>query len=265
LDPSGISRRQKLTAANIGTELVARAAPDGHVMLLATTALPVSAATIAKLPYDPLRDLAPVMLVSTIPNVLIVHPKVPATTLAAFVALARAKPGSLNYASPGAATGQRLTYELFKQAAGLDIVHVAYKGGAPAGQAVIAGEVESMITNVVEAMPMIRAGQVRALAVTTRERSPQLPDVPTLAEAVAPGLDATVWQGVLVPAATPATVVAAVHAGWQAALAEPAIRERLAGMGMQIVAGGPDAFGRFVAAEIEQWSRVARAAGIRAE
>src|SRR5690606_24414080 len=180
---------------------------DGYAMLLGTTALPISAATFAKLPYDPRKDLIPVMLVSTIANVLVVNPKVPADTVQAFVAHAKANPGKLNYASPGAATGQRMTFELLKQATGIDIVHVPYKGGAPAGQAVLGGEVESMIMNVVEATPQVTAGRLRALAVTTRERAPQLPDVPTLHETVAAGIDSSVWQGVFLPAGTPPAVV----------------------------------------------------------
>src|SRR5690606_34775449 len=132
-------------AASIGTELVARAAPDGYTILLATTALPISAATFAKLPFDPVKDLTPVMLVSTIPNVLVTNPTLPVRTIEEFVDFARRNPGKLNFASPGVATGQRLTFELLKQSTGIDVVHVPYKGGAPAGQAVLAGEVESMI------------------------------------------------------------------------------------------------------------------------
>ncbi|MGE0311492.1 MAG: tripartite tricarboxylate transporter substrate binding protein [Lautropia sp.] len=252
-------------AANIGAEAVARAAPDGHVMLLGTTALPISAATFDKLAYDPARDLQPVTLVSTIANVLVVNPKVPADSARAFIAYAKANPNKLNYASPGAATGQRMTYELIKQATGIDVVHVPYKGGAPAGQAVVGGEVESMIMNVVEAVPLVKAGRLRALAVTTRDRSALLPDVPTVDETIVSGIDTAVWQGVLVPAATPAAIVATIAAAWRDALAEPTIRERLEGMGMQIVAGTPAQFGAFLTTEFEQWARVARIGGIRAE
>ncbi len=252
-------------AANIGAESVARGTPDGHLMLLGTTALPISAATFDKLAYDPVKDLVPVMLVSTIPNVLVVNPKLAVASVRAFVDHARANPGKLNYASPGAATGQRLTFELVKQATGIDVVHVPYKGGAPAGQAVIAGEVESMIMNVVEAVPMVRAGRVRALAVTTKARSPQLPDVPTLDETIAPGIDTSVWQGVLVPAGTPPGVIDAINRGWRDALAAPEIRTRLDGMGMQVVAGTPAGFAAFLTTEFEQWARVARVGNIRSE
>jgi tripartite-type tricarboxylate transporter receptor subunit TctC len=167
--------------ANIGTDYVAKSAPDGHTLLLATTAFAVSAAVYDKLPYDPQKDLAPVLFVSSIPNLLVVNPALPAATPQEFVQYARANAGKLSFASPGPATGQRLAFELVKQAAGIDFLHVPYKGGAPAGQAVIAGEVQAMIVNLVEALPQIKAGRMKAIAVTTAKRSSMLPDVPTLA------------------------------------------------------------------------------------
>jgi tripartite-type tricarboxylate transporter receptor subunit TctC len=252
-------------AANIGTEHVARAEPDGHTMLLATTALPISVATFDKLGYDAVRDLAPVMLVSTIPSVLVVNPALPVRTIQEFVSYAKSHPGKLNFASPGAATGQRLTFELLKQVLGIDLVHVAYKGGAPAGQAVVAGEVESMIMNIAEALPMVQASRVRALAVTTRQRAPQLPDVPTVDETVVKGIDSSVWQGVLVPAGTPAPVVERIHAAWRQALAEADVGSRLEGMGMRVVASSPEHFKLFLTAEIAQWTQVAKVGNIRAE
>ncbi|NLD53358.1 MAG: tripartite tricarboxylate transporter substrate binding protein [Burkholderiaceae bacterium] len=252
-------------AANIGTEMVSRAEPDGYTMLLGTTALPISAATFAKLPYDPHKDLVPVMLVSTIANVLVVNPAAPAATVQDFLRYARDNPGKLNYASPGAATGQRLTFELLKQATGIDVVHVPYKGGAPAGQAVMGGEVESMIMNVVEATPQVKAGRLRALAVTTRERARDLPDVPTLHETVAPGIDTSVWQGVFLPGGTSDAVVGRIGAAWREALATPDIRSRLEDMGMKVVAGSPAAFKDFLDAEFTQWRDVARKANIKVE
>lgn len=252
-------------AANIGTEMVSRAEPDGYTMLLGTTALPISAATFAKLPYEPRKGLVPVMLVSTIANVLVVNPATPARTVQEFVGYARDNPGKLNYASPGAATGQRLTFELLKQATGIDVVHVPYKGGAPAGQAVMGGEVESMIMNVVEATPQVKAGRLRALAVTTRERARDLPDVPTLHESVAPGIDASVWQGVFLPGGASGTIVDRIGAAWREALAAPDIRSRLEEMGMQVVAGSPAAFKEFLDGEFTQWGEVARKGNIKVE
>ena len=252
-------------AASIGTEYVARAAPDGHTILLATTALPISAATFEKLPFDPVRDLRPVLLVSTIPNVLVVNPTLPARTIGEFVDFARSNPGKLNFASPGVATGQRLTFELLKQSAGIDVVHVPYKGGAPAGQAVLGGEVQSMIMNIAEALPLVQASRLRALAVTTRARQPKLPDVPTLDETVARGIDTSVWQGVLVPAGTPTAVIDRINRGWREALGAAEVGGRLEDMGMQVAAGSSAEFRSFLAAEFDLWRRVAKAGNIRVE
>lgn len=252
-------------AANIGTDYVAKSAPDGSTILLATTALAISAVVYEKLPYDPLKDLAPVTMVSTIPNVLVIHPSVPASDIKGFIAHAKANPGKLNFAAPGAASGQRLTFELIKQMTGTDIVMVPYKGGAPAVQATMAGETQAMIVNVVEAANLVQGGKLRALATTTARRSPLLPGVPTLAETVAPGVDASVWQGVLVPAGTPPAMVAKIGADVAAALALRDVRERLVGLGMTIETGSPEAFGRFLREEIATWGKVAKAANVKAE
>jgi len=252
-------------AANIGADFVAKSAPDGHTQLLATTALAASAAIFDKLTYDPVRDLAPVVFLAAIPNLLMVHPSVPATTPQAFVAYARANPGKLNFASPGASTGQRLAFELFKQMAGLDIVHVAYKGGAPAGQALLAGEVQSMIMNVVEAQPLVKAGRLRALAATTARRAAMFPDVPTLSETVAPGLDASVWQGVLVAGGTPADAIARIRADWAAVLGQSEVRERFVALGMEVAPGTSGEFAQFLGEEIAKWKRVAQAANVKGE
>ena len=252
-------------AANIGTEYVARSVPDGHTLLLATTALAVSAAVVEKLAYDPQRDLAPVLFVSSIPNLLVVHPALPAATPAQFVQYARANPGKLNFASPGAASGQRLAFELLKQTAGIDVVHVPYKGGAPAGQAVIAGEVQSMIMNVVEALPQVKAGKLKAIAATTLRRAAMLPDVPTLAETVAPGLDASVWQGVLAPAGTPREVVDRIQRDVTAVLAQAEVKDRLVAMGMDVAPATSAEFERFLREEIVKWKKVAQAANVKDE
>jgi tripartite-type tricarboxylate transporter receptor subunit TctC len=251
--------------ANIGTDYVAKSTPDGHTLLLATTAFAVSAAVYDKLPYDPLADLAPVMFVSSIANLLVVTPSLPVRTPQEFVAYARANPGKLNFASPGPATGQRLAFELLKQAAGIDVVHVPYKGGAPAGQAVMAGEVQAMIVNVVEALPQVKAGKMKAIAATTAKRAAMLPELPTLAETVTPGLDVSVWQGLLAPGATPKDAVERINRDVAAVLALPEVRERLAGMGMDVAPGSSAEFARFLRAEVAQWKKVAQAANVKAE
>jgi tripartite-type tricarboxylate transporter receptor subunit TctC len=251
--------------ANIGTAFVAHAPADGHTMLLATTAIAISPSTFANTGYDALKDFAPVTLVSIIPNVLVVNPSVPATTVGEFIAYARANPGKLNFAAPGASSGQRMTFELIKQLTGTDIVMVPYGGGAPALQAVLGGQVQAMIVNVVEAATYVRAGKLRALATTTAKRAPQLPDVPTLAETVAPKLDTSVWQGVLVPAGTPPALVQQINRDVATVLARPDVADKLGGLGMVIAPDTPEAFGRFLHDEIETWRRVAKAAGVKAE
>jgi tripartite-type tricarboxylate transporter receptor subunit TctC len=250
--------------ANIGTEFVAKSPPDGHTLLLATTALAASAAVYDKLPYDPFKDLTPVVFVSSIPNLLVVNPALPASTPREFVQYAKANPGKLSYSSPGPATGQRLAFELVKQAAGIDFLHIPYKGGAPAGQAVMSGEVQAMIVNLVEALPQVKAGRMKAIAVTTAKRSSMLPEVPTLAETVTPGLDVSVWQGLLVTGGTPKETVARINRDFTAVLAMPDVRERLAAMGMDIAPGSSAEFEQYLRAEIAQWRKVAQIANIKA-
>jgi len=249
--------------ANIGTDFVAKSAPDGHTLLLATTAIAISPSTFASLGYDAIKDFAPVTMVSTIPNILVVHPSVKAQTIQEFIALAKSQPGKLNFAAPGASSGQRMTFELIKQITGTDIVMVPYKGGAPAVQATLAGETQAMIVNVVEAVGFVESGKLRALAATTAARAPMLPKVPTLAETVAPGLDASVWQGVLAPAGTPAPVVERINRDVATVLAAADIQERLHGLGMNIVPGTSQAFGKYLAEEISRWRKVAQAANIK--
>jgi tripartite-type tricarboxylate transporter receptor subunit TctC len=195
----------------------------------------------------------------------VVPTSLPANTPQEFVALAKAQPGKLNFSSPGATTGQRLTFELLKQTAGIDVVHVPYKGGAPAGQAVIAGEVQSMIMNVVEALPHLKSGRLKAIAATTARRAAMLPEVPTLAETVAPGLDASVWQGVLVAGGTPRESIDRINRDLTAVLGQADVRERLVGMGMEVAPGSPGDFERFLRDEIAKWSRVAKAANVKGE
>ncbi len=251
--------------ANLGTAFVARSAADGHTILLATTALAISPSVYASTGYDALKDLTPVIMVSTIANVLVVNPSLPAANIAEFVAYAKAHPGKLNFAAPGASSGQRMTFEMVKQVTGTDIVMVPYGGGAPALQAVLGGQVEAMIVNVVEAATYVRAGKLRALATTTARRSPMLPEVPTLAETVAPGVDTAVWQGILVPAGTPPAVVQQIHRDVASVLALADVTERLEALGMDVAPAGPEAFARFLREEIDTWRRVGKGAGVKPE
>ncbi|HEV7263492.1 MAG TPA: tripartite tricarboxylate transporter substrate binding protein [Falsiroseomonas sp.] len=247
----------------IATGAVVQAPADGYTVLLATSALPITAAVRRSLPYDVQRDLSPVTLIGTIPNALVVHPSVRANTVAEFVALAKSRPGALNFASAGASTGQRFAFELLKQRLGIDVVHVPFRGGAPATQAVVAGQVESMIMNVLEAVPLVRTGRLRALAVTTKERVSGLPDVPTLAETVMPGLDVSVWQAAFVPAGSPPEAIARLNRDLRAVAAEPAVAQRLQELGLNVRTGSPEELGAFLREEVETWTRVAREAGIQ--
>jgi tripartite-type tricarboxylate transporter receptor subunit TctC len=247
----------------IGAEAAARAQPDGYTLLLAASALAISAAVRRRLPYDPMRDLAPVTLIGTLSNVLVVNPALPAQTVAEFVALARSRPGALNFASAGASTGQRFAFELLKQRLNVDVVHVPYRGGAPAAQAILAGDVQSMIINALEATPLIQSGRVRALAVTTAARIPAFPDVPTLAETVLPGLDVSVWQAVFATGGTPSAVIAKLNTDIRRVLAEPAVTQRLGELGLTMSSGTPEQLGSFLREEIATWTAVARQAGIQ--
>ncbi len=247
----------------IGAEAAARAAPDGYTLLLAATSFAISAAMRRRLPYDAARDFAPVTMIGSISNIMAVHPSVPAQTVQEFVALARARPGQLNFASAGASTGQRFAFELLKQRLDIDVVHVPYRGGAPAAQALLSGEVQSMIINALEATPLVQSGRIRAIAVTTAARVPAFPDVPTLAETVLPGLDVSVWQAMMMTGGSPPEAVAKVNADLHRILAEPAIARRLGELGLTLSPGTPEQLRRLLAEEIATWTRVAQAAGIQ--
>ncbi|MSQ71333.1 MAG: tripartite tricarboxylate transporter substrate binding protein [Betaproteobacteria bacterium] len=247
----------------IGTEIAAKAAPDGYTMLLGSNSIALQPLLQAKLPYDPQRDLAPVILAVRIPNVLIVHPSVPANTMAEFIALARAKPGSINYASVGNATGPHLFGELFRNMTGVDIVHVPYKGTAPAVTDLLAGQVQALFDSLATALPNIRAGKLRALGVTSLQRSKSAPDIPSISESGVTGYEATGWFGVLVPAGTPGEIVARMNAEIGAILKQPDVEERFLKFGAEGGGGTPEQFAAFIRSEQDKWGKVIREARIR--
>ena len=247
----------------IGTEIAAKSAPDGYTILLGSNSIALQPLLQSKLPYDPQRDLAPVILAVRIPNVLIVHPSVPANTLAEFIALAKAKPATINYASVGNATGPHLFGELFRGMTGVDIVHVPYKGTAPAVNDLLAGQVQALFDSLATALPNIRAGKLRALGVTSLQRSKSAPDIPTISEAGAPGYEATGWFGVLVPAGTPADIIAKMNAELGAILKQPDVEERFLKFGAAGGGGTPEQFAAFIRSEQEKWGKVIREARIR--
>jgi tripartite-type tricarboxylate transporter receptor subunit TctC len=251
---------------NIAAEAVANAAPDGYTLLMGNNSiLATNASLYRKINYDPERDFLPVSLIGTQANILVVNPSVPASSLAELIALAKAKPGQLNFASSGHGAAAHLAGELFKAEARIDIVHVAYKGAAPALQDVIAGHVQMMFATAASVVGLIRDGKVRPLAVTTPKRTAILPDVPTVAELGIPGFDATTWHGLVAPAGASKDVIGALHYGTVTALNDPAVRKSLTDLGVDIVGNSPKEFDAYIKAEIPKWSAVVRASGARLE
>jgi tripartite-type tricarboxylate transporter receptor subunit TctC len=249
----------------IGTDAAAKSPADGYTLLLGSNSIALQPLLQAKLPYDPQKDLTPVILAVRIPNVLVVHPSVPANTVAEFIALAKAKPGTINYASVGNATGPHLFGELFRSLTGVNIVHVPYKGTAPAVNDLLGGQVQALFDSLATALPNIRAGKLRALGVTSAQRSRSAPDIPTLAESGAPGYEATGWFGVLVPAGTPAEIVTRLNSEIGAILKMPDVEERFLKFGAEGGGGSPADFTRFIRSEQDKWGKIIREAGIKAE
>jgi tripartite-type tricarboxylate transporter receptor subunit TctC len=248
---------------NVGADVAARATPDGYTLFTCQVASHgVSPALYNKLPYDHIRDFAPISLIGKTPNVLVVHPSVPVQSVREFVDYVKASPGKYNYASPGYGTSPQMTMELFKLTAGLDLVHIPYKGGAPALADVMAGQVMGMFGNLPEQLAAIRGGRTRALAVSTLKRSPQLPDVPTVDESGFPGFEVTVWYGVCAQAAVPKPILAKLSATLLATLNLPEMRERLAESTIEVSPTSPDEFAAFIRAETEKWARVVRDANL---
>ena len=249
----------------IGTELGARAAPDGYTLLFGSTTLAINPSLRKKLPYDTLKDLTPVTQAAFQPYVLAVHPGVPAKNVKEFVALAKAKPGSLTYGSPGLGSGSHLVAEFFALSTGTRTVHVPYKGSSLAMADLIGGQIQFTYGTILAVAPHVRSGKLRALAVSSAKRSAGLPEVPTIAEAGIPRFDATSWNGVFVPAGTPRPIIDKIHDGVVRALQSPEARERLTNDGAEPVGSTPEQFAAFVRAEMAKWGKVIKAAGLKVE
>jgi tripartite-type tricarboxylate transporter receptor subunit TctC len=217
------------------------------------------------MPYDHVKDFVPIILVAGVPNVLVVNPSVPVNSVAELIAYAKANPGKLNFASSGAGTSIHLSGELFKVMAGVDVTHVPYKGSAPALQDLLGGQVQFMFDNLPPSLPHIKAGKLRALAVTSTTRAPALPDLPTMAEAGLPGFEASSWFGLLAPAGTPPAIVAQIHAETARISKLPDIRDRLTAAGFEVVGGPPDVFAALIRDNNARLGKVIREAGIKAE
>jgi tripartite-type tricarboxylate transporter receptor subunit TctC len=250
---------------NIGMAAVAKSPPDGYTIGMGGIGPnAINPAVFSNTPYDTVRDFVPIVFVASNVNVLVVHPSVPAQNVKELIAYAKANPGKLSFGSAGTGTSQHMAGELFKLSTGIQMTHVPYKGGGPATADLIAGQIPLMFADISAALPHIRAGKLRALGVTTRERTPLL-DVPTLIEQGVPDFDVNAWFGLMAPAGTPREIVLRLNAESVKALRQEATRERLESVGLTPAPGTPEEFGRHIAGELERWAKVAKAANIRAE
>jgi tripartite-type tricarboxylate transporter receptor subunit TctC len=249
---------------NIATEAVVRAAPDGYTLLLAAPANAINATLYEKLNYDFIRDTTPVAGLIRFPNVMEVNPAVPAKTVPEFIAYAKANPGKINYASSGNGSTIHMSAELFKMMVGVDMVHVPYRGGAPALTDMLAGQVQVMFDNLPTSIEHVRAGKLRPLAITSATRSQLLPEVPTLADFV-PGYESSAWYGVAAPKGTPADIVDKLNRELNAFVVDPTMKTRIAEMGATTLPGSPAEFGKLVADETEKWGKVVRFSGAKAD
>ncbi len=253
-------------AGIIAAETALKAPPDGHTMYLASTSFVVTPSLRKSMPFDTIKDFAPIMRVSNSPGVLAVHASLPVRNVKELVQLAKAKPGQLTFGSSGVAGNSHLSGELFKVLAGVDIIHVPYKGSAPAMTALVGGEIIIGFSNVVATVPHLKAGRLKALGVTTLKRSALLPDTPSVAEAGVPGFENTIWSGIVVNAATPRAMQTALHELVSRTIESAEVKERLARDGAEPFLGDtPAQYAKFIAAEIEKWGKVVRRAGIQAQ
>jgi tripartite-type tricarboxylate transporter receptor subunit TctC len=248
----------------IGTDHVAKSAPDGYTLVLASpSAIAISPAVYPKMPFDTLRDLAPVTLVTTTPELLVVHPSVPAKSVKELAALARARAGQLNLASTGSGGLPHLALELLKTATRTDMLHVPYNGAAPSVAALVGGQVHGMFADLPVLLPHVQSGKLRALAVASPRRSPLLSDLPTMAEQGLPQVEAVNWYGILVPVKTPRDIIAQLHAAYAKTLADGGVRERLAARGADAVGSTPEQFGSYLKEDLARWARVAATTSIK--
>jgi tripartite-type tricarboxylate transporter receptor subunit TctC len=260
-----IVENKAAAGGTVATAEVAKAAPDGYTMVLAFNGPLAITPLLSKVPYDVQKDLAPVIITSSQPNVLAVNAQLPVKFVQELVAYARANPGKLNFASVGNGSSSHLNAELLKSMAGIDIVHIPFNGSPPAVTATIQNETQMIFAVMQPLQPQIQAGKLRALAVTSAKRFPLLPDLPTIAESGYPGFDALAWNGVLVPAATPKPVVQRLNAEINAILKDPDVVQRMHAAGFDLVGGTPEEFGALIRAESEKWAPVIRKAGVKVD
>jgi len=251
---------------NIGADIVAKSPPDGYTIVMGALATHAINPTLYKaIPYDPVKDFTPITQVASTPNILVVNPSVPATNVREFIAYAKANPGKLAFGSGSIGSGGHLAGELFKTMAGVDMVHVPYKGAAPAMQDLVGGQIQVMFDNLASALTQVRAGKVRALAVTTAKRTSLAPEFPTIAESGLPGFDIETWFGILAPAGIPREVLDRLHAEFTRALAAPDIREKMLNLGAEPVGNRPEEFAAYIHSEAEKYARVIKASGAKVD
>jgi len=250
---------------NIGTELAAKAEPNGYTLVMGAAAFAINVSLYRKLPFDPLKDFVPISLIAATPNILAVHPAVPAKSVRELIQLARAKPGSLNYASAGNGTTSHLAAELFKTMASINMVHIPYKGTSPAVVALLSGEVAVMLAPALTLLTHIKANKVRGLAVTGTKRSPAFPGLPTVAESGLPGFEARQWYGVLAPAGTPKEIVTRLNSEIVTIVRSPEVTKRFLSDGSEPVGSTPEEFARYIKAEIAKWAKAVEASGARVD
>lgn len=250
---------------NVGADHVAKSAPDGYTLLLGNSSLPISVTLYKQLSFDPLKDLTTISLVSLTPSALVVHPSVPAKSIADVISLAKARPGKLNFASAGSGSTPHLGMEMLKTIAGIDMVHVPYKGGGPAVTAVMGGQVDMLITNISTILPQTRAGKLNAIGVTSPKRSAVLPNVPNIAESGVPGFEMTTWYGLMGPAGLSRDIVSRLNSAVATAVSSPDSRELLVGLGYEPESSTPEAFSALIRDDIAKWGKVVKTSGATAD
>ena len=260
-----VSENRGGAGANIGAELAVKSAPDGYTLMLATITNAIGASLYSKLNYDLVRDFAPITQLATTPHILVVHPSVPVKSVKEFIAFARARPGELTYSSSGSGSAAHLAGELFNSLTGVKSVHVPYKGGGPSMIAVVGGEVSLCFATMPSAIGYVRSGRLRGIAVTTAQRSPSTPELPTIAETGVAGYEAGSWYGLSAPAGTPKEIIARLHAETIKVLALPDVRERLAAAGFEVVVSTPEQFAEFTRTEIQKWGKLVKATGLKVD